>query len=134
VLVPGGTLTAIEVDYNTVWASPTSDALEALFTAVARAMDASGRSDTGAHLETWLGEAGFDSIDPGERRLAYSGGGLARQVPYVSAVIESTLASLLQLPGTSASQLEAGLADLRALETTPDAALGWALYKASALR
>jgi ubiquinone/menaquinone biosynthesis C-methylase UbiE len=133
VLTPGGALTAIEVDYNSVWASPTSDELEALFAAVARAMDTTGRSDAGARLESWLVEAGFSSVDPGERRLAYSGDDLARQVPYVTEVIESTLASLVAMPDASASRLEAGLADLRALPTTPDAELGWVVHKASAV-
>jgi ubiquinone/menaquinone biosynthesis C-methylase UbiE len=134
VLVPGGMLTAIEVDYNSVWASPATDALQALFAAVARAMDASGRSDAGARLESWLAEVGFGSVDPGERQLAYSGDDLARQLPYVSDVVESTLAGLLEMRDASASQLEAGLADLRALSARPDAALGWALYKATAVR
>jgi ubiquinone/menaquinone biosynthesis C-methylase UbiE len=133
-LVPGGVLTAIEVDYNAVWASPTSDALEALFAKVAHAMDENGRSDAGTRLESWLVEAGFGSVDPGERRLAYAGDDLARQVPYVAEVVESTLAALLELPDVSSSRLEAGLADLRALSGTPDAALGWVLYKATAVR
>jgi ubiquinone/menaquinone biosynthesis C-methylase UbiE len=133
VLVAGGSLTAIEVDYNSVWASPTSEALEALFAAVARAMDASGRSDAGARLESWLVEAGFGSVDPGERQLAYSGDELApRQVPCVAAVVESTLAALVETQAASLSQLEAGLSDLRALAARPDAALGWVVYKANA--
>lgn len=132
VLVPDSALTAIEVDYNSVWASPMSAGLEALFGAVARAMDAGGRSDAGARLESWLVEAGFESVDPGERPLAYSGAELARQVPYVGSVVDSTLAALLEITDASASQLEAGLADLRALPKTPDATLGWTLYKAQA--
>jgi ubiquinone/menaquinone biosynthesis C-methylase UbiE len=132
VLVAGGALTAIEVDYNTVWASPTSDALEALFAAVAGAMDASGRSDAGARLESWLLEAGFGSVDPGERPLAYSGDELARQVPYVAAVVESALAALAEMQEASLSQLKVGLADLRALAARPDAALGWVVHKANA--
>jgi ubiquinone/menaquinone biosynthesis C-methylase UbiE len=134
VLVTGGMLTTIEVDYNSVWASPTSDALEALFATVARVMDESGRSNAGARLESWLVEAEFGSVDPGERRLAYSGADLARQVPYVADVVESTLAAQLETPDASASRLEAGLADLRGLSATPDAALGWVLYKATARR
>jgi ubiquinone/menaquinone biosynthesis C-methylase UbiE len=128
VLVPGGALTAIEVDYNSVWASPTSAALRALFRGVAHAMDATGRCDSGARLEGWLLDAGFGSIDPGKRELAYSGDDLARQVPYVSAVVESTLASL------STAELEAGLAALRALPEAHDAALGWVVHKARAAR
>jgi len=131
--VPGGALTAIEVDYNSVWASPMSRGFKALL-AVARAMESGGRSDAGTRLPGWLVEAGFASIDPGERRLAYSGDELARQVPYVAAVVESTLPALVQMPDTSASLLEAGLADLRALPATPDAAMGWVVHKAYAVR
>jgi ubiquinone/menaquinone biosynthesis C-methylase UbiE len=134
VLVPAGRLTAIEMDYNTLWASPTSDALTALAVAVARAMDATGRSDAGALLPGWLAEAGFAAVDPGERRLAYSGEALTRKVPYVAAVIESTLPEHDAISGASASQLEAGLAELRALPMTADAVLGWTVYKANALR
>src|SRR5712691_3798570 len=125
VLAPGGELTAIEVDYNSVWASPASNAFEALYAAVARAMDASGRSDAGTRVAGWLTEARFTSVDPGERRLAYSGDDLARQVPYVASVVESTLSALVQMPDASASGLDAGLADLRSLPATPSAALGW---------
>lgn len=134
VLVPGGALTAIEVDYNTLWAFPTSDAFDALFAAVARAMDTTGRSDAGTHLAGWLEEAGFASIDPGERRLAYSGKDLARQAGYAADVVESTLAALVQMPGASASQLEAGLTALRALPATSGAVLGWVVHKARAVR
>jgi len=134
VLVPGGTLTAIEVDYNTIWASPSSQALKALFVTVARTMDAAARSDAGSRLPEWLVEAGFTSVDPGEIRLAYAGEGLTRQVPYVAAVVESTLPTLAQTPGASAPQLKAGFAELRALPITPNAALGWVVHKAQALR
>jgi ubiquinone/menaquinone biosynthesis C-methylase UbiE len=134
VLVPRRAVTAIEVDYNTVWSSPPSDDLQTLFGAVARTMGATGRNDAGSRLEGWLVEAGFASVDPGERRLAYSGAGLARQVPYVSAVIESTLAELAQASGTSSAQLESGLAALRELTATPGSALGWDVHKAHALR
>jgi ubiquinone/menaquinone biosynthesis C-methylase UbiE len=129
VLFRGGGLTAIEVDYNSVWASPTSKALQALVAAVARTMDTTGRSDTGARLEGWLVDAGFRSIDPGERRLAYSGDELARQVPYVTAVVESTLGSRVAEP-----ELAAGLAELQALPAMPDAELRWDVHKATALR
>jgi ubiquinone/menaquinone biosynthesis C-methylase UbiE len=133
-LVPGGALTAIEVDYNTVWAFPASHAFNVLFAAVARAMEAAGRSDAGTRLPQWILEAGFTSVDPGEIRLAYAGKDLARKVDYVAAVVESTLPTLAQTPGASASQLEAGLADLRALTKTPNGALGWVVHKAKAVR
>ena len=134
VLVPGGALTAIEVDYNSVWASPTSEALEALFAAVARPMDASGRSDTGARLAGWLTEAGFGVGRSRRAPARVLGESLARQVPYVADVVESTLSALVRMRPASASQLDAGLADLRALPATPDAALGWVVHKAGAVR
>jgi ubiquinone/menaquinone biosynthesis C-methylase UbiE len=135
VLVPGGELTAIEVDYTSVWAVPTTEALDGLFAAVVRAMDGGGgRSDTGARLPGWLSEAGFATIDPGERALAYSGDGLARQLPYVAAVVGSTLPELAEAAGTSTARLEAGLADLRALGDRPGAEMGWVVHKSRAVR
>lgn len=134
VLVPGGLLTAIEVDYNTIWSSPTSKALKALFVTVAHAMEGAGRSDAGSRLPEWLVEAGFTSLDPGEVRLAYTGKELTRQIPYVAAVVESTLPVLAQAGGASTSQLEAGFAELRALPNTPNATLGWVVHKAKAMR
>ena len=134
VLVPGGTLTAIEVDYNTIWASPSSQALKALFVTVAQAMEAAARSDAGTRLPEWLVEAGFTSVDPGEIRLAYAGEDLSRQVPYVAAVVESTLPILTETSRAFVPQLKAGFADLRALPITPNAALGWVVRKAKAVR
>jgi ubiquinone/menaquinone biosynthesis C-methylase UbiE len=134
VLVPGGELTAIEVDYNTAWAEPSTDGFEALFTAVARAMESSGRSDAGTRLAAWLETAGFSTVDPGERRLRYAGVELARQVPYVADVVESTLPALAVTAGAPLARLEEGLAHLRALPDLPGAALGWDLHKARASR
>jgi SAM-dependent methyltransferase len=135
VLVEGGELTAIEVDYNSVWAEPTSDGFEALFGAVARAMEASGgRSDTALRLSGWLEQAGFASVDAGARPLRYEGEPLARQVPYVADVAEATLPDLVQMSGASSALLEAGLADLRDLPERPDGAMGWLVHKARAVR
>ena len=134
VLAPNGAVTAIEVDYNTIWASPTSEALKALFVTVARTMESAGRSDAGTRLPEWLAEAGFSSVDPGEIRLAYASKDLLRQVPYVAGVVESTLPGLAQTGGARASQLAAGFAELRALPTTPNAVLGWVVHKARATR
>jgi ubiquinone/menaquinone biosynthesis C-methylase UbiE len=133
VLVTGGALTAIEVDYNTVWAKPMTDGFRAVFTTVAAAMDAGGRSDTGTRLPGWLEEAGFATVDPGERKLSYTGAGLARQVPYVADVVDATLPDLLQVSATP-QLLEQGLGDLRALAEVPDAAIGWDIHKSVAVR
>jgi ubiquinone/menaquinone biosynthesis C-methylase UbiE len=129
VLAPGGALTAIEVDYNTVWAKPTSEGIEAMFAAVAQTMDAGGRSDTGSRLPGWLEEAGFTQVDPGERRLAYSEDELAHQLPYVAAVVEATLHDTVE-----PAQLGDWLRELRALGSKPGAALGWDVHKSQAVR
>jgi ubiquinone/menaquinone biosynthesis C-methylase UbiE len=133
VLIPGGRLTAIEVDYNTVWSSPANDDFDALFDAMAGAMEASGRSDAGSRLPGWLADAGFADIDPGERPCRYSGAELARQVGYVESVVDATLPELEQMEGASATELEAGAAHLRALPAIPDAALGWTFHKSQAV-
>jgi ubiquinone/menaquinone biosynthesis C-methylase UbiE len=134
VLVTGGELTAIEVDYNTTWASPTSDGIETLVQAIARTMEANGHSDAGTRLEAWLGKAGFRSIDPGERRLCFSGPDLARQLPYVIAVVESTLADLAAASEATEAALRKGVTDLRRLAATPGAAFGFVAHKARAVR
>ena len=50
VLAPGGAITAIEVDYSTVRAEPSTPALEALFGTLVRGMAAAGWSDAGTRL------------------------------------------------------------------------------------
>src|SRR5262249_12293425 len=51
VLAVGGVLTAIEVDYNSAAARPSSKAIERLFAAVVPATGANGRSDAGKTVE-----------------------------------------------------------------------------------
>ena len=97
-------------------------------------MDATGRSDAGTHIARWLREAGFVSVDPGKRPLAYSGADLPHQTSYVGELLESFLPTLVEQPGESTPQLEAGLAGLRALPGTPGAGLGWTAHKATAVR
>ncbi len=133
VLLPGGTITAIEVDYSTVRAEPSTPALEALFDATARAMASSGWSDAGTRLPGWLGEAGFRAIDEGERPFRWHTEELATQARYAADVVESALATFIALPGTSEQLLRAGLDDLRSLETKPGARLGWTVHKSTAL-
>ena len=71
VLGTGGAITAIEVDYSTCVAEPSSPAIEALFRAMVAAMAASGWSDAGTRLPGWLAEAGFRDVDPGERAFSW---------------------------------------------------------------
>jgi ubiquinone/menaquinone biosynthesis C-methylase UbiE len=134
VLVPGGRITAIEVDYSTAWVRPRSDAIDALYATGVQGMEASGRSDAGTQVARWLGEAGFRAIDPGERVLSFSGDAIARQANYVADVWDSAIASLTQLPGAPAEATLRGAVDeLRRLDTRPDAALGWVVHKAHAV-
>ncbi|HKB20162.1 MAG TPA: methyltransferase domain-containing protein [Gaiellaceae bacterium] len=134
VLVPGGRLTAIEVDYGTCRADPTTPAIEALFRAMVRGMASSGWSDAGTRLPGWLRESGFREIDEGERTYWWQGEDLARQASYAADVMESALDALAQLPGVDRQELRSGLEDLRRLPTRPGAGLGWTLHKSTAER
>jgi SAM-dependent methyltransferase len=122
VLVPGGTLTAIEVDYGTCRAEPTTPALEALFRAMVQSMAAARWSDAGTRLPGWLGEAGFRQIDEGERWFWWQGEQLPSQANYAADVLESALQSLVSVSTTTADELLAGLDDLRSLARQPEPA------------
>src|SRR5918999_5266177 len=91
VLVPGGMITAIEVDYSTARAQPSTPAIEALFGAMVRAMAASGWSDAGTRLAGWLREAGFRDVDEGERPFWWQAEDLSSQASYAADVLESAL-------------------------------------------
>jgi ubiquinone/menaquinone biosynthesis C-methylase UbiE len=131
VLVAGGAITAIEVDYSTCEAEPSSPALEALFAAMVQGMAAAGWSDAGTRLPGWLREAGFLEVDDGERPFRWQGDDLTRQANYAADVVESALDTLAQLPGTREEELRAGLADFRALPSVPGARLGWVMHKST---
>jgi hypothetical protein len=133
VLVAGGAITAIEVDYSTVHAEPSTPALQALFRAMFQGMAAAGWGDAGTRLPGWLREAGFSDVDDGERTFVWRGADLAAQAGYAADVVESALVSLLQLPGASREELRTGLEDLRALPGRPEASLGWIVHKSTAL-
>jgi ubiquinone/menaquinone biosynthesis C-methylase UbiE len=134
VLVPGGVITAIEVDYSTCRAEPSTPAIEALFRAMVRGMAASGWSDAGTRLPGWLREAGFREVDEGERAMWWQGADLAVQAPYAADVMESAVGTLVQLPGVSEDELRTGQADLRSLPDRPGAGLGWVMHKSTAVR
>lgn len=134
VLVPGGAITAIEVDYSTCRAQPSSRVLEALFRAMVAGMAASGWSDAGTRLPGWLRDAGYRDVDDGERRFWWRGEELARQASYAADVMESALPTLVQLPSTNELELRAGLSELRSLGTRPGARLGWVVHKSTATR
>jgi hypothetical protein len=127
VLVPGGAITAIEVDYSTCRAEPSTPAFEALVEAMVRGMDASGWSDAGTRLPGWLREAGFVDVVEGERPFWWRDDDLAGQASYAADVLESALDAL---PGDE-KQLRAGLRDLRSLPATPGAGLGWVVHKST---
>ncbi|MBO0768001.1 MAG: class I SAM-dependent methyltransferase [Solirubrobacterales bacterium] len=134
VLKPGGELTAIETDYNTVWTEPADPAITFLFSGLADAMERSGHSDAGTRLSRWLIDAGFHGVDPGERQLHFTGAELRRQIDYAADVTASTIPALKVLNPSSAGQLDLGLARVRALPDVPAAAFGWTVYKARAVR
>jgi ubiquinone/menaquinone biosynthesis C-methylase UbiE len=134
VLAPGGAITAIEVDYSTVRAEPSTPALEALFATVVRSMASAGWSDAGTRLPGWLREAGLRDIDEGERRFWWQDEQLGQEANYAADVIESALDSLLQVPGVGEAQLRAGLGDLRGLDRRPGAGVGWIVHKSTGRR
>ena len=134
VLVPGGRITAIEVDYSTVHAEPWTQAMKALFRAMVAGMAAAGWSDAGTRLPGWLREAGFRVVDEGERSYWWQGDDLDRQANYAADVVDSAAPALSQLPGVTAEELRTGLSDLRELPNHPGAGLGWTLHKSQAVR
>jgi ubiquinone/menaquinone biosynthesis C-methylase UbiE len=134
VLTPGGRITAIEVDYSTARAVPSTPAVDVLIRAMVHAMAASGWSDAGTRLPGWLAETGFREIDEGERTVWWEGGDLASQARYAADVLESALDALGQAPGTAEEELRAGLDDLRGLPEVPGAGLGWVIHKSTAVR
>ena len=134
VLVPGGAITAIEVDYSTTRASPSTSAFEALVRAMVAAMSASGWSDAGTRLPGWLRDAGFSDVVEGERPFWWEGAELAAEAPYAADVMESALDALKQVPGANEDELRAGLADLRRLPGHDGAGLGWVVHKSTAKR
>jgi ubiquinone/menaquinone biosynthesis C-methylase UbiE len=134
VLVPDGAITAIEVDYSTCYASPSTPAVEALIRAMVQGMAAAGWSDAGTRLPGWLREAGFRDVEEGERPFSFEDEELANQSRYAAEVMESAVPALAELPGASEDELRAGLADLRALSHSQGARLGWVVHKSTARR
>ena len=131
VLVPGGAITAIETDYGTGRSEPSTPAIEALFDAMVRGMDASGWSDAGTRLPEWLPEAGFVHVVEGERPYWWRDDELARQASYAADVLESALPALATLPGADEALLRRGLDDMRSLPGRPGAGLGWVVHKST---
>ena len=134
VLIPGGAITAIEVDYSTCRASPSTAAMDALFRAMVTAMSSSGWSDAGTRLPGWLRDAGFEGVFEGERPFWWQGSELASEAPYAADVMESALEALKQAPGADEEELRAGLVDVRKLPTRAGAGLGWVVHKSTATR
>ena len=134
VLVPGGVITAIEVDYSTCHAEPSTPAMDALFRAMVAGMAASGWSDAGTRLPGWLREAGFRDIDEGERTFLWRDEDLASQARYAADVIESAFDALTQHADTQDDALRSGLDDLRRLPELPGAGLGYVMHKSTAVR
>jgi ubiquinone/menaquinone biosynthesis C-methylase UbiE len=134
VLAPGRAITAIEVDYSTVHAQPSTPALDALFRGVAGMMADQGWSDAGTRLPGWLREAGFAQVDEGERKLWFQGAELAIQASYAADVMESAVTGPTPLPGSTTDELHAGLDDLRKLASQPGAGVGWTFHKSTAVR
>ncbi|HKG44238.1 MAG TPA: methyltransferase domain-containing protein [Gaiellaceae bacterium] len=131
VLVRGGAITAIEVDYSTCRAEPSTPAFEELVEAMVSGMAASGWSDAGTRLPEWLRESGFREVVDGERPFWWQAEDLAAQAGYAADVLESALGALAALPGADEGRLREGLDDLRSLPGRPAAGLGWVVHKST---
>jgi SAM-dependent methyltransferase len=131
ILVPGGAVTAIEVDYSTCRADPSTPALDALIAAMVRGMDASGWSDAGTRLPQWLRDSGFGDVVEGERTFSWRYDELTDQANYAADVLESALDALVALPAADEDQLRAGLRNLRSLPGVAGASLGWVVHKST---
>lgn len=134
VLVPGGVLTAIEVDYSTCRVEPSTEPTDALLRAMVQGMAASGWSDAGTRLPGWLRDAGFRDVDEGERTFWWRDEDLASQSRYAADVIESALDALVALPDTDEAELRDGLRHLRRLPELPGAGLGYVMHKSTGVR
>jgi ubiquinone/menaquinone biosynthesis C-methylase UbiE len=135
VLAPGGILTAIEVDYSTCRASPSTEAITALFKAMVRGMAETGHSDAGARLPAWLRAAGLLRVVPGKREFWWTGDELARQADYAADVIEGVIPELARLPRSAPAEvLRKGIRDLRELPTHRDGGLGWTVHKSTGVK
>ena len=134
VLVPGGALTAIEVDYSTCRVEPTTEAVDALLRAMVQGMAASGWSDAGTRLPGWLRDGGFRDVDEGERTYCWRDEDLASQSRYAADVIESALDALVAVAGTDEAELRAGLEGLRRLPELDGASLGYVMHKTTGVR
>jgi len=134
VLVPGGGITAIEVDYSTCRAEPSTRAIETLLAAMVQGMAASGWSDAGTRLPEWLRESGFGNVVEGERPFWWHDADLATQTNYAADVLGSALGTLAALPGADEEELRRGLDDLRSLSGRPAAGLGWVVHKSTAAK
>ena len=131
VLVPGGAITAIEVDYMTVRTEPSTPAMEALFRAMAQGMAASGWNDAGTRLPGWLPRGGVP-FDEGERPFWWQGDEAAREAPYAADVAESALDALLQLPGTDRRNSAPGSRTSARFRSSRVQA--WVVHKSTAVR
>ena len=132
-LVPGGAVPAIEVDYSTCRAEPMTPALEALIRAMVQGMAASGWSDAGTRLPGWLRQAGFREVDEGERPFWWHED-LRGQALYAADVLGALEASSRNCPASSGAAAGPGLDDLRSLPSQPQPGLGWVMRESRAVR
>jgi ubiquinone/menaquinone biosynthesis C-methylase UbiE len=133
VLVPGGTITAIEVDYATFAFVPSTPSIQSLWSAVTQAMRTFGQDDAGTRLSGWLDEAGFTNIDPGERLFSYRGAEVGPSARYLADVAEASINDIASLLGTADEEtLRRGLRELRELDDHPEARLRYVIHKARA--
>jgi SAM-dependent methyltransferase len=102
ILAPGGTITAIEVDYATVQLGPLTPQLKSLRSALVQAMRAFGQDDVGTQLWGLAGRGGVCRYRSGERLFSYRGTKVGPVARYLADVMAATLSDMASLPGTLA--------------------------------
>lgn len=131
VLKPGGQLTAIEVDYRTLKLEPWTPQWQALLDAFIQGMDATGRSDAGSRLGTWMRDAGFQSVDDRAYPFAFTGTAMQREVEYLLGFIESAIPELAKLPGSAGERaLRKGVDAARSSSENANGRLRFEVHKA----
>jgi ubiquinone/menaquinone biosynthesis C-methylase UbiE len=133
VLVPGGTITAIEGDYRTLKVASKSAPIESLLSTLVLAMQTYGQADAGSQLWGWLDEVGFTGIEPGARLFSYRGGEVGPSAHYVADVVETSIGALAAVPGGASEEtLRQGLQELRELDSDPGARMRYVANRAQA--
>lgn len=134
VLRPGGTISAIETDYDTYLALPETPASRVVLEAFREHFVHSGQHQAGRRLGAWLRRAGFEVIEhrafPIHWSAAQDSIALHRHLDYTLDYIEPAFSALESL-GYCQETLREGAAHLRGLWNHPDGDFSQLVFRAT---